>query len=274
MPDTIRTKQELLDIFADADLHRITKQDIRDFIVSNHVAASQVENTPSQEMEALSDIFVAVPGATSMILPITTEYGDRIASVINISGGDLTINTQFSETIDGQSSTTLADAQFALFAGAEVEVGNWATLVNTTPISDPDEYALAVIAGSGATTNIIDNTYADINDVLVDVAESLNMVIGANEVTYVGIENKLFAIDASLFIAANGDQYTSAIVVNGSPVAEMQQDLSNAKSGSCSLFTIIQLVTNDTIKVQVRGDGTDNDVGIPDMHLRLTEIRT
>lgn len=272
MTETIRTKQELLGIFADSNANRIVKQDIRDFIVSNLVEEIQYESVIAA-IDSLSDTVVALPGCTTLILPLTSSYGDRQLRIINISGADVVIGAEVGDTIDDGASVLLSDKQF-LIVGKNAS--NWISLINTSADA-PAEYALAIIQDSAAVTDISDGVYVDIDDDMTSEAASIQMLVGANEVTYVGTESKTFAYSISLAatkIGGSPEVYTFSLVLNGTPIApKITANMANAVLAVVCLSGIVDLAADDEVKLQVRGDGTADDLVVADLHLRLTEIK-
>ena len=274
MPDTIRTKSELLGFFADNAAGAISPQNLRDFVVSNQVQTAQVETTSGQTIADLTDVFVAAPGASDVFLPLTSGYGDRFLGIINASGSDLIVNVSGGDTVDGGSSITVGDNQFALLGFAVPT--EWFTLINTTPVSTTSQFAQASFVDSSAVTNIIGTVFVDVNDNLVNDFESIDFTVSANLITYTGSKAKLFAIDVSVSAAKVGgsmEAYTYGIARNN-VVSEpnIGASLSNASFGTTSLMQLITLNPNDTIKLQVRGDTTSDDLIVADLVLRLTEV--
>lgn len=131
MADQIRTKTELLALFADNAAGNIGAQDLRDFVASNQAVQEQVETLSGATMNVLSDVFIADVGCADFELPIAGDYGRRFLSVINASGSLLTINGNAGEKIDGNSSVTLEDNQYLVIVSPDVGVTQWITLINT-----------------------------------------------------------------------------------------------------------------------------------------------
>ena len=273
MPDTIRTKAELLTLFADNSIHAITPQILRDFVVSNQVNQGQTETTPGQTIADDTDVFLAQPGATDVFLGLAADYGDRFLAIINKSGGDLTINITGGDTIDGGASIIISDSSFAILG--IVVANEWLTVINTG--ADPDEYAQGQFSGSVAVTNIISGTFADINEALVAGEVSSQFTVGAGEITYNGSSPQRFAVGASISAGKTAGatmNYTYSLAINSVPTGPtITATLANATFGTSHLQDIVTLDTNDTIKLQVRGDITDDDIVVGDLILTLTEIQ-
>ena len=275
MTETLRSKDELLAIFADGPV-KASKQDVRDLIVSTLANQTQTETTPGQAMLEETDLFVADTGATDMILATIASFGNRMATVMNLAATSLTINPNGAETIDSNASLTIDPGSVAIFlADAGFPSDNWFTLVNTSAAASND-YALAYIEASVALTTILDGTFVDINESLSTGPNSTDFTIAAGEITYNGIEDKIFAVDVSITAAkttGGNVQYSYAVAVNDAPLSPIVADNVTTVYDSMSIVGIITLSTNDTVKVQIRGDGTTESLNVQDLNLRLTEIR-
>ena len=277
MANQIRTKDELLALFADNTTGLITPQDMRDFVVSNLVAEGQIETTPGQTMSAFTDVFLADVGASSMILPTIADFGSRFLSVINASGGSLQVDAAGGETIDGNAFTTLDDEQYLSLAAKEGST-DWITLINTSePDVAPNDYALGTITDSVAITNIIGGTYVDVNDAMLEAQVSPDFTVSASQITFNGPSPKLFAIDVALTAGktmGSIESYTVALILNtilNGPT--MGISFSNGVADNVGLHNIQQLSDGDDVKIQIRGDTTSDDLIVTDLILRLTEIK-
>jgi hypothetical protein len=273
MTQSIRTKDELLAIFADANPALVTKQNIRDFVVSNRVLERQVETSP-QPVDAFTDFFIADVGCNATTLPAIADYGDRTLTIANISGFDVTITPDGAETIDGESSITIID-QSVVALTASITTTNWRVLIDTQQFATPAEYALAYIEASAALTTILDGTFVSINESLVAGLNSADFSVSATEITYNGIEDKIFAVDVAATAEKSGgvnQQYSYAVAVNDLPLSPIVSDTVANVFDSVSIVGVIALSTNDTVKVMVRGDSTTDSLNVKDLNLRLTEI--
>lgn len=130
MSDTIRTKDELLALFADNITGDISPQDLRDFVVSNQVSENQIESISGQAISVTTDNFYAQVGATEATPPPADDYGNRALIVANSSGETLTINAAVGETVDGGASVSIDDNQFAILSSNDVAA--WQQIVNTS----------------------------------------------------------------------------------------------------------------------------------------------
>lgn len=129
MADEIRTKAQLLALFADNVTQNISPQDVRDFVLSNNVQLVQTETAPAILVDE-TDFFLADPGCTDLQLTQLAGYGDRSLSVSNASGGDLVLAAAPFETLGGELTLTLPDGAFAII-GSEAAGTDWQILLNT-----------------------------------------------------------------------------------------------------------------------------------------------
>ena len=275
MADTIRTKAELVLLMADNSTGDISPQDIRDFVVSNNVQEVQAESAPAV-LDPLTDFFLAFTGCNDLTLTTIAAYGERTLSVANATGADMVINADAGETIEGLSSITVADEAFILL-GAEASGTNWLTLFRTDIDAPPDDYAIGYFNESVSITNIIADTYVDVNENMVQGLKSADFSVIGDELLYSG-ENKTFAVDV---VASAGktmgsiENYTFALVKNATPqTPTIGIALTNGVKDTLPLNPIVMLTDGDTLKVQVRGEGTSDDLIVTDLSIRTMEIVT
>ena len=275
MADTIRTKAELVLLMADNSTGDISPQDIRDFVVSNNVQEVQAESAPAV-LDPLTDFFLAFTGCNDLTLTTIAAYGERTLSVANATGADMVINADAGETIEGLSSITVADEAFILL-GAEASGTNWLTLFRTDIDAPPDDFCLGYFNESVSITNIIADTYVDVNESLTEGLKSDDFSVIGDELVYSG-EDKVFAVDVS---AAAGktmgsiENYTFALSKNGTPQAPtIGIALTNGVKDTLPLQLVVTLSDGDTLKAQVRGEGTSDDLIVTDLSIRTMEIVT
>ena len=159
---TIRTKAELLALFADNTTGDISARDLRDFVDSNLTQNVQSESSSGQTINALSDFFVFEPGATDAILPDAVTYGSRGVELANASGGPVVINASGSDTVDGGASIIIDHEQYARLYPQGTD---WAVVIKT--VTDKREFSLQVGASgvtvAGAYFKSADVTMDDVN---------------------------------------------------------------------------------------------------------------
>lgn len=274
MAETLRTKPELLALMADNATGDITPQDMRDFIASNNVQEVQAPSAPAV-LDPLTDFLLALPGCNTLDLSTVAAYGNRSLQIANASGGDLVVNAAGGETIEGTSSITLADQAFVLL-GAESVAPNWLTIIRTDVSEPPFDFCLGYFNESVAITNIVSTVYVDINDSLTQGPKSPDFVVIGDELIYSGAD-KIYAIDVSASAGktlGSNENYTFALSLNGTPQdPTMGAALANGVKTTVPLQTIVVLTDGDTLKVQVRGDTTSDDLIVTDLSIRATEIR-
>ena len=275
MADSIRTKDELIALMADNSTGDISPQDLRDFIVSNNVKQVQEESSPAV-LVAETDVLLAFPGCSTLDVTTIAAYGNRALEVVNASGGDLVITPAGGETIENAGSLTLADEAYIVL-GAEISTTNWLTLIRTDIQRPPDDFCMGYFNESIAITNIITDTYVDVNETLTQGLKSADFSVIGDELLYAG-EDKTFAIDVT---AAAGktmgsvENYTFAISKNGTPQAPtIGIALTNGVKDTLPLSLVVTLSDGDTLKVQVKGEGTSDDLIVTDLSIRATEIVT
>ena len=275
MTDEIRTKAELLALFADNTTGAITPQRIRDFVVSNQTTQREQSALPTTITE-FADLFVANPGCTATDLPSALNYGDRALTLINNSGVQHTITADGGDTIAGQATLVLEEQSVVQLA-AEPNNGAWLIVFNTGDLQPEVDHALAYIEAGTATTTIADAVWSDINDLMTSGLSSTDLVVGGTGILFNGAEPKLFDVSVSIGVeksAGASRNYSYALVVNGTPLSPIVADEFDTTFDSTTLFNIVSLNPSDTIKVQIRGDGNSDSVIVQHLNLRLTEIRS
>ena len=71
------------------------------------------------------------------------------------------------------------------------------------------------------------------------------------------------------------ENYTLALVKNATPQAPtIGAALANGVKSPIPLQSIVSLTDGDTLKVQIKGDSTSDDLIVTDLALRVVEIRT
>ncbi len=105
----ILTKAELLASFPDNTGGDISAQNVRDFVESNLVKEIVLSTSTPLAISASSDLIVFNSGSGIGNLPPIADLKNRGIILINRSGGDISINPDGSETIEGGSSLTMRD---------------------------------------------------------------------------------------------------------------------------------------------------------------------
>jgi hypothetical protein len=275
MANEIRTKAELLALFADNTTGAITPQKIRDFVVSNLASEREVSALPATISE-FTDTFVANPGCTATTLPSAAIYGSRSLYILNNSGVSHTITPDGGDTISGNPTLVLEEQSVTQLA-AEPGSNNWLIIFNTGDLTPANDHALAYIESGTNITAVIDGDFVDINDTMTSGLSSADLIVGGTGILFNGAETKLFDISMSIGVeksAGTARNYSYAIAVNGIVISPIVADEFSTTFDTTTLFNIVSLSTNDTVKVQIRADGNSDSVIVQHLNLRLTEIRT
>lgn len=197
MADTIRTKAELLALFADNITGDITPQDMRDFVVSNLTAESQTETVSGTTVATNADVFVALLAASDVTLPAVSSYGNRSITIYNLTGGSLTVNAAIGDDIEGAGSVDIDSGKAAILASPEVGF-SWVSLLNTSEsgsvaphthveadITDLDKYTQSEV------NNLVGGVASDliVHENLINNPHSVTAAqVGAAEVAHTHVE--------------------------------------------------------------------------------------
>lgn len=128
MVDTIRTRTELLTLFADNTIQDISPQDCRDLIVTL-LGASQAHFVDGP-IDFTTGFVELVDLADDILLPLTGDYGARALTIANATGGDVNIIAAPTQTIDGLPTLVMNNGNAAVLIPSIDSPGNWLVILS------------------------------------------------------------------------------------------------------------------------------------------------
>lgn len=148
----IRTKAELIALYADNVSGDISASDLRDFVNSNlSLEFLNVTSTPVTAADT-TDIIIGLTGVGTVNLPLIASFKDRALIITNDSGSfTMTIDPDGIETIAGLSSLTMLPGR-AVFLYSELGSTDWNIIIDnlgqfinlqdtpTSYVSDPNKF--------------------------------------------------------------------------------------------------------------------------------------
>lgn len=289
----IRTKTELLNLFADNNSRQITAERLRDFVDSN--LAIDFENASSSPYTVgdTADVVVADPGASVLNLPPIADFKDRGLTILNRSGGQITVVADSSETIELLPSVSLENLQNIAIL-TQVAQTNWDiistnrslfTFLRDTPnfyigsagrivvVNNAEDGLEFIVNPSTQTANFFEEdnalattivdlvTFEDLNINLA--ANSLNTLtdfsVSGNTITKTTTGTTVFSIWWSMDgapVTGNNRMYSLKVFKNGSTALDGHVTLTASanRDQAGSMVTLVSLTQNDTLDFKVRAD--------------------
>ena len=259
----------------------LTEADIDQNVRRVHTAAISTTMTLPPITPDLEDITITGVTTTSAPLTFAPTGGDTIrplgfSAIADVGDYQITvINGEWIRTFTTRINT---------FAKLEDTPQNYTGSAGKRVGVNDSEFALEFADPSFAqgqfesvaTTDILSGVYVDVNEPMVSGPASPDLTVDPTEIIYTGTLDKTFAVDVSVSAEKTSgtvQQYRWTVSVNDIPVGPaITATYANGNFGTTALNQILTLSTNDTVKVQVQGVGTADDIVVGDLMLRLIDI--
>ena len=236
----LRTKSELLALFADNTSGDISAEDLRDFVDSNLALDIQTIALAFDTVLDKSDLVYLSTGANIIELPDIANFKNRALIIYSDTIGLSQINAAAGQSIESQSSRFLKTGDSVTIAPQVINPNNWALIstrinelvdLRDTPISylgqalkylrvnataDATEfversYAGANEEGNALTTTInVAGTFEPINCNMTGSAN--DFTIASNAATYTGADTKPFLFTFSVSVSRQNGVLSQLVV--------------------------------------------------------------
>lgn len=149
MTDTIRSRDDLLALFADNVIQDISPQDMRDLIVSL-LGVDQSVGTNSA-IDFTTGLVELVDLTDTISLPLVGDYKKRSLTIKNISGHDVNVNAAPTEFIEGLSFFVMEDGDSVIIYPSLDVDDNWLFVISPGMIGPQGDEGIQGIQGDEGT---------------------------------------------------------------------------------------------------------------------------